>query len=93
MNGYSTVAARKDIFEYQLCDFIFGCSFLEQEFYPGRYLAFGHTPTREIHKMLGEPPTDDIIFHKSKIAIDCGCCYKGGRLGCLNLDTLEMFYI
>ena len=93
MNGYSTVAARKDLFDYQLCDFIFGCSFLEQEFYPGRYLAFGHTPTREIHKMLGEPPTDDIIFHKSKIAIDCGCCYKGGRLGCLNLDTLEMFYI
>lgn len=43
--------------------------------------------------MLGEPPTDDIIFHKSKIAIDCGCCYKGGRLGCLNLDTLETFYI
>ena len=91
--GLNHFEARKDICEYQLRDFIFGRSFLEQEFYPDRYLVFGHTPTREIHKMLGEPPTDDIIFHKSKIAIDCGCCYDGGRLGCLNLDTLETFYI
>lgn len=82
----------KAIDEYALEDFLFGRSVLEQAFYPDQYLVYGHTPTRVLHEQLGEAPADDVIFHENKIIIDCGCGH-GGRLGCLNLDTLEVFYL
>ena len=68
-----------------------GRSILEQEFYSDKFLVYGHTPTQILHKQLGESPTNDIIFYKSQIAIDCGCGF-GGPLGCLCLDTMESFY-
>lgn len=27
------------------------------------------------------------------IAIDCGCILPGGRLGCLRLDDMKVFYV
>ena len=36
---------------------------------------------------------DNVIFGENKIAIDCACGYDGGRLGCLNLNTLAVFYL
>ena len=91
--GLDHFQPEKDLEEYDLTDFLFGRSFAEQEFYQGEYLVFGHTPTREIHRQLGQPPADDVIFGENKIAIDCACGYDGGRLGCLNLDTLSVFYL
>ena len=91
--GLDHFQPEKDLEEYDLTDFLFGRSFAEQQFYQGEYLVFGHTPTREIHRQLGQPPADDVIFGENKLAIDCACGYDGGRLGCLNLDTLDVFYL
>ena len=91
--GLDHFQPEKDLEEYDLTDFLFGRSFAEQQFYQGEYLVFGHTPTREIHRQLGQPPADDVIFGENKIAIDCACGYDGGRLGCLNLNTLAVFYL
>lgn len=91
--GLDNFVPNKPLHEYELTDFLFGRSILEQKFYPDKYLVFGHTPTRALHKQLNEPPIDDIIFHKNQIAIDCGCAYNDGRLGCLCLDTMKIFYL
>lgn len=52
-------------------------------------VIFGHTPTCYLHK--SNPMK---IWHgKNKIGIDCGACFKGGRLACLRLDDMREFYI
>lgn len=78
--------------EYELQDFLFCRPDLDTAFYADRYLVYGHTPTRLLHRQVGEPPVDDIIHRGTQIAIDCGCGFEG-RLGCLCLDTLEEFYV
>lgn len=54
-----------------------------------RVIVFGHTQTYH----MGE--AGEIWFDKDKIDIDCGVYSKSknGTLGCLNLDTLETYYI
>lgn len=89
--GLNHFVPDKPFDEYELTDYLFGRSILEQEFYSDKFLVYGHTPTQILHKQLGESPTNDIIFYKSQIAIDCGCGF-GGPLGCLCLDTMESFY-
>lgn len=73
--------------DYDLQDFLFGRPQPEAVYYPDKTLVFGHTPTR----LFGGG--DNILRQKSWIDIDCGCVFKGGRLGCLCLDTLEEFYV
>lgn len=52
-------------------------------------VVFGHLPTCYLHK--SNPMK---IWHgKNKIGIDCGVCFKGGRLACLRLDDTREFYI
>lgn len=89
--GLNHFVPNKPFNEYELTDYLFGRSILEQEFYSDKFLVYGHTPTQILYKQLGESPTNDIIFYKSQIAIDCGCGF-GGPLGCLCLDTMESFY-
>lgn len=55
-----------------------------------KYVITGHTPTMAIK----ENPRPGYIYRgNNHIAIDCGCCFKGGRLGCLRLDDMEEFYV
>lgn len=57
----------------------------------GKTVIFGHTPTR--HFQTGRPLS--VFFGKDKIGIDCGCAYsdyRGGRLACLRLDDMKVFY-
>ena len=89
--GLDHFAPDKPMYEYELTDFLFGRSIIEQKFHEDKYLVYGHTPTQILHKQLGEAPTNDIIFYQNQIAIDCGCGF-GGPLGCLCLDTMESFY-
>lgn len=52
-------------------------------------VIFGHTPT---YFITGNKPMN--IWHgDGRIGIDCGACFKGGRLGCLRLDDMKEFYI
>ena len=51
------------------------------------YVVSGHTPTL---KYTGKP---EIIIRNNNIFIDCGACFKKGKLGCICLDTMEEFYV
>ncbi len=57
------------------------------------YLIVGHTPTLTISREGGRAK----IYHGkgNVIAIDCGAVFedRGGRLGCLCIDTGEEFYV
>lgn len=80
-------APDKPLDSYELQDFLFGRPEPGAVYYPDKMLVFGHTPTR----ILGGG--DKIIRQKTWIDMDCGCVFKGGRLGCLCLDTMEEFYV
>jgi len=77
----------KPLDAYELQDLLFGRPDPGTVYYPDKFLVFGHTPTR---LLWGQ----DKIFRKgTMIDIDCGCVFKGGRLSCLCLDTMEEFYV
>lgn len=77
----------KPLERYELPDFLFGRPEPDAVYYPDKILVFGHTPTRA----LGGG--DKILRRETWIDIDCGCAFKGGRLGCLCLETMEEFYV
>lgn len=52
-----------------------------------KFPIVGHVPTIQI---IDEPK---IFRHSKYFDIDCGCSYKGGRLGCLRLNDLQEFYV
>lgn len=54
----------------------------------GYVMIFGHTPT--IHFNPGEPWS--IWSCDEAIGIDCGSGYADGRLCCLRLDDMAVFY-
>lgn len=68
--------------------------FYERKAFPGYISIFGHTP---VQLMPGGSSTEPKIWHdttwKDKMDIDCGCCFRGGRLACLRLDDLKEFYV
>jgi len=77
----------KPLDAYELQDLLFGRPVPGTAYYPDKFLVFGHTPTR---LLSGQ---DRIFRSGTVIDIDCGCVFKGGRLGCLCLDTMEEFYV
>ena len=86
-SGLGHFSPDKALEDYELEDFLFGRPELDTVYYPDKILVFGHTPTR----ILGGG--DKILRRETWIDIDCGCVFKGGRLGCLCLDTMEEFYV
>lgn len=51
------------------------------------FIVCGHTPTLAL---TGKPE----IYHCNQhLIIDCGATFKGGRLACLCLDTMEEYYV
>lgn len=90
--GLEQFSKDKPLEDYDLQDFLFARPSLDMEFYKDKYLVYGHTPTRLLHRQADGPLADDIIRRGTQVAIDCGCGF-GGRLGCLCLDTLEEFYV
>lgn len=54
----------------------------------GYTLIFGHTPT--VHFSYDMPPK--IYFTDTTIGIDCGGGFLDGRLACLRLDDMKIFY-
>lgn len=57
-------------------------------------IIFGHTPTCNITNQTPMKIWHDPTYH-DKIGIDCGATFKihGGRLACLNLDTMAEYYV
>ena len=92
--GLEHFAITRPLEEYDLEDFLFCRPDLDTTYFPDKTLVFGHTPTRLLHRQIGEPEQPDRIFRRgTMIGLDCGCVYSGGRLGCLCLDTMEEFYV
>ncbi len=53
------------------------------------FIVCGHTPTQTIRSN----PLPGFIYRScGNIVIDCGACFRGGRLAALCLDTDEEFY-
>lgn len=80
-------APDKPLNSYELQDLLFGRPEPDAVYYPDKIWVFGHTPTR----ILGGG--DKIFRRQTWVDIDCGCVFKGGRLGCLCLDTMKEFYV
>ena len=60
------------------------------KYFDNKIVVTGHTPTRNIE----ENPRPDFIYKANNhIAIDCGCGFNGGQLGCICLNTMEEFYV
>ncbi len=51
------------------------------------FVVSGHTPTKHFSGKF------EIYKSNNNIHIDCGACFKDGRLACLCLDTMEEFYV
>ncbi len=63
----------------------YGMQYLEN-----KIIVTGHTPTRNIE----ENPRPDFIYKENNhIAIDCGCGFKGGQLGCICLNNMKEYYV
>ena len=86
-SGLDHFSTEKELKDYGLEDFLFCRPHLDSAYYPDKLLIFGHTPT---WTLSGE---NRILRRDTWLDIDCGCVFKGGRLGCLCLDTLEEFYV
>lgn len=50
------------------------------------YVVSGHTPVRLFTEK------NEIFINKNNIMIDCGACFKNGRLACLCLENMRQFY-
>ncbi len=91
--GLDNFSSEKPLNSYQLSDFIFDRPSVGKTYFLDKFLVFGHTPVRFLRHQFGESPSDKIFRWGNQIAIDCGCVFKGGHLGCLCLDTMEEFYV
>ena len=54
----------------------------------GFVMIFGHTPTCHFQSVVPW----SIWGTEEAIGIDCGCAYPDGRLACLRLDDMAVFY-
>lgn len=90
--GLDHFSPEKLLEDYELEDFLFCRPKPNEVFWPDRYLVYGHTPTRLLRAQMGKSLSDDILPCGQQIAIDCGCGFDG-KLGCICLDTMEMFYV
>lgn len=86
-----TAPEREVMLSDKLCleDFIMGEPDYELKYYDDRILVTGHTPTGLIDRSYA----GRIYIKNNHIAVDCGAAFKGGRLGCICLDTMKEFYV
>ncbi len=88
--GFRNFSRKKALYEYEITDLVWTRTNYDEMYYPDRIVITGHTPTQNIK---GNPNPGYIYRNANNIAIDCGACFDGGRLGTLCLDTGEEFYI
>ena len=55
--GLEHFSAARSLEEYDLEDFLFCRPDLDTTYFPDKTLVFGHTPTRLLHRQIGEPVT------------------------------------
>lgn len=99
--GLTRFSSDRPLEDYDLSELLFFSPDFDRTYFKNAYLVTGHTLTRVLYAMeqglsladLSPDQYQDLVFQKNNhIAIDCGLSY-GGRLACLCLDNLEVFYV
>ena len=87
--GMNHFDVNKTLDEYHIDDFCFDLIDYEKQYFddPNIKIITGHCPT------FVSTGIAEIYFHNQHIAIDCGACYQEGKLGCLCLDTCQVYYV
>lgn len=88
--GLKNFSPDKQLWEYELEELVWERPDYEMPYFDDKYVITGHTPTLAIES--NKKPGYIYQAH-NHIAIDCGCGYPGGRLGCLRLEDLKEFYV
>jgi serine/threonine protein phosphatase 1 len=79
----------REVWDYSVRDLVWERADYSIKYFEDTYVVTGHTPTQSIED---NPRPGYIYRNNNHIAIDCGCCRKGGRLAAICLDTGEEFY-
>lgn len=87
--GLGNFSPDKLMEEYTVNELVWDRADYEKQYFDDKFLVTGHTPTQTID--CCENP-GYIYRSKNHIAIDCGACFKTGRLAAICLDTGEEFY-
>lgn len=88
--GLGNFAPDKELWEYELDELVWERADYERKYFEDKYVITGHTPTMVIEQ--NQRP-GYIYQGNNHIAIDCGCSFPGGRLGCLRLEDMKEFYV
>lgn len=87
--GLGNFSPEKEIEDYSLHELIWMRSDYGRKYFDDTYVVTGHSPTQTIK----ENPNPGFIYKgNNHIAIDCGACYRGGRLAAICLETGEEYY-
>ena len=91
--GLGNYSPKKKLEDYSLGEIVWERADYENPYYPDRenfFVINGHTPTQ----LIEENPKPGYIYRNSNhIAIDCGACFKGGRLAAICLETDKEYYV
>lgn len=88
--GLGYFSPDKELWKYELDELVWERTDYNKVYFEDKYLVTGHTPTL----LIDDNPRPGFIYKaNNNIAIDCGCSFPGGRLGCLRLDDMEEFYV
>lgn len=88
--GLGNFSPDKELWQYELDELVWERADYDKVYFEDKYLVTGHTPTM----MIDNNPRPGFIYKaNNNIAIDCGCSFPGGRLGCLRLDDMKEFYV
>lgn len=85
--GLPNFSEEKPLDAYNTTDMLYEWSDYSRRYFSDAYLVTGHIPTQRIAPDHG----GEIYMKHGHIAIDCGAAY-GGRLGCVRLDDLTLFF-
>ena len=87
--GLGNFSLDKRMEDYTINELVWDRSDYSKRYFEDKYVISGHTPTM----IIEDNPNPGYIYRKNgHIVIDCGACYKGGRLSCLCLDTDKEYY-
>lgn len=87
LGGYSP---EKTIDDYSLHDITWNHADYDTKYFDDVIVVTGHTPTQMIK---GNDKPGYIYRKNNHIAVDCGACFRGGRLAAIRLDDGEEFYV
>ena len=87
--GLGNFHPEKELWEYEVDELVWERPDYGKAYFEDKYVITGHTPTL----VIKNNPRPGFIYQANHhIAIDCGCSYPGGKLGCLRLEDMQEFY-